>query len=70
MTFIAVGVDPPANTPRVLLEQPEGATTELSKSPKSTRSWRRGEFHNLTFCTWEGYVERRPNGQVEIYYYP
>ena len=41
-----------------------------SKSANATRAFKRGEFHKLQFCEWQGYAERRPNGKVEIYYYP
>ena len=41
-----------------------------ANSPNATRMWKRGEGHMLTMCEWEGKAIRRPNGKVEIYYYP
>ena len=39
-------------------------------SPQATRMWKRGEHDKLKVCDWEGYCKRRPNGSIEIYYYP
>lgn len=41
-----------------------------SMAPDSTRVFRVGYGHLLDFCIWEGKVLRRPNGKIEIYYYP
>jgi len=41
-----------------------------AKSDQATRVWIVGEFENLEFCEWKGNARRRPDGKVEIYYYP
>ena len=40
------------------------------RASDATRVWERGEFDTLTFCDWKGFAERRPDGAVEIWYYP
>jgi hypothetical protein len=39
-----------------------------SNGPGVTRTFKPGEAINIVFCDWEGRVERRPDGNVEIYY--
>jgi hypothetical protein len=41
---------------------------QCSNGPNVTRVFKRGEPLNVKICTWEGKVERRPDGNVEIYY--
>jgi hypothetical protein len=39
-----------------------------SNGPMVTRKFQPGEPLNVVFCMWEGRVERRLDGHVEIYY--
>ncbi len=49
-----------------------GATgwAHCSKSDQATRMWKKGEEMHIDFCTWKGNARRRPDGKVEIFYYP
>lgn len=40
-----------------------------SNSSQTTRVFQLDDIHNMKFCDWQGYCERRPDGKVEIYYY-
>ena len=41
-----------------------------AKSPEATRVFKIGQGHLLDICNWQGNVIRRPNGKIEIYYFP
>lgn len=41
-----------------------------ANSITATRTWKIGEFDQIEICDWEGFCQRRPDGKVEIYYYP
>lgn len=40
-----------------------------SNSLRITRNFALDDLETMLVCDWEGFVERRPDGKVEIYYY-
>lgn len=41
-----------------------------ANSPTATRVIELHKLHEIQFCDWKGKCLRRPNGKVEIFYYP
>ena len=35
----------------------------------ATRIFELDSIHTMKFCDWQGYCERRPDGNIEIYFY-
>ena len=42
---------------------------QCSNNSGVTRVFELDTIHTIKFCNWQGFVERRPDGKVEIYYY-
>ena len=42
---------------------------QCENSPTVTRVFELDTIRTMKFCEWHGYCERRPDGNMEIYYY-
>ena len=40
-----------------------------ANSLRTTRDFTLDDLETMIVCNWEGFVERRPDGKIEIYYY-